>query len=227
MRAITETAPQRFFATRPTPCPYLDDRMERKVFTELTGSNADELHHVLANNGFRRSQNIAYRPFCENCSSCVAIRVILGEFRLKRWMRRVMNRNSDLLMSRCPPRVTQEQYNLFNRYLAERHATGGMADMTFDEYQSMVEDSAVTTEVVEFRNSHGELVAACLVDVMDDGLSLIYSFFCAGKIGFEHRKRHHLVVDRRLSPQWLGICLFRVLDRRQSDYGLQKSFPTD
>jgi leucyl-tRNA---protein transferase len=177
MRAITETAPQRFFATRPTPCPYLEGKMERKVFTELTGPNADNLHHVLANNGFRRSQNIAYRPFCENCTSCVAIRVILSDFKLKKWMRRVVNRNADLVMTRCAPRVTEEQYSLFNRYLAERHANGGMADMTFDEYQSMVEDSAVTTEVVEFRNPEGELAAACLVDIMDDGLSLIYSFF--------------------------------------------------
>jgi leucyl-tRNA---protein transferase len=177
MRAITETAPQRFYATRPTPCPYLDGKMERKVFTELNGSNADDLHHVLANNGFRRSQNIAYRPFCEDCTACVAVRVILADFKPKRWMRKVLNRNSDLHMNCCSPRVSQEQYDLFTAYLADRHANGGMADMTFDEFQSMVEDSAVTTEVVEFRDEEDRLVAACLVDVMEDGLSLIYSFF--------------------------------------------------
>jgi leucyl-tRNA---protein transferase len=177
MRAIAETAPQRFYATRPSPCPYLTGKMERKVFTELTGTNADELHHVLAHNGFRRSQNIAYRPFCEDCSACVAVRVVLQDFKPKRWMRKILNRNADLKISHCPARVTREQYELFHRYLEDRHANGGMADMTFGEYQAMVEDTAVTTEVIEFRNADDELAAACLVDVMEDGLSLIYSFF--------------------------------------------------
>jgi leucyl-tRNA---protein transferase len=177
MRAIEETAPQRFYATRPSPCPYLKGRMERKVFTELGGPDADGLHHLLANNGFRRSQNIAYRPFCEDCSACLAVRVVLDDFRPKRWMRRVLNRNADLHMTRCRPRASQEQFELFNRYLTSRHAQGGMADMNFDEYQAMVEDTAVTTEVIEFRNTAGELAAGCLVDVMNDGMSLIYSFF--------------------------------------------------
>ena len=177
MRAIAETAPQRFYATQPSPCPYLSDQMERKVFTELTGPQADSLHQVLANNGFRRSQNIAYRPFCENCSACVAVRVVLEEFKLKRWMRRVLNKNADLQITHCAPRVTDEQYELFNRYLKDRHATGGMADMSIEEYRAMIEDTAVTTKVVEFRNPEGVLEAACLVDVMEDGLSLIYSFF--------------------------------------------------
>ena len=177
MRAVTETAPQRFYATRPSACPYLPGKMERKVFTELSGSNADDLHHLLAHNGFRRSQNIAYRPFCEDCTACVAVRVVLSDFRPKRWMRKVLNRNADLVMERRPARVTTEQYDLFNRYLADRHANGGMADMTYDEYQAMVEDSAVTTEVIEYRNGDGNLAAGCLVDVMEDGLSLIYSYF--------------------------------------------------
>jgi arginine-tRNA-protein transferase len=177
MRTIAESSPQRFYATRHSPCPYLPGRLERKVFTEIGGPDADSLNDLLAENGFRRSQGIAYRPLCDGCSACVAVRVRAQELNLRRWMRRVLSRNDDLVMTRHPSRATLEQYELFSAYLAARHADGGMADTTFDEYRAMVEDTVVTTEVVEFRDAGGALAAACLIDVMADGLSLIYSYF--------------------------------------------------
>ena len=177
MRAIAEAAPRRFYATRPSPCPYLPGRLERTVFTELTGPEADGLHDLLAVNGFRRNQGIAYRPFCESCTACVAVRVRVAEFRSKKWMRRVNSRNADLEMITRPPKATVEQYQLFARYLEARHFDGGMADMSFEEYRTMIEETSVSTEVIEFRDQSGELVAACLVDTLGDGLSLIYSFF--------------------------------------------------
>jgi arginine-tRNA-protein transferase len=181
MQTIAETSPRRFYATRQAPCPYLPGRQERKVFTELGGPDADELHDVLAVNGFRRSQGICYRPLCDGCSACVAVRVRAPELKPSRWMKRVLSRNADLVMTRNPSQATVEQFDLFSIYLNARHADGGMADMTFDEYRSMVEDTEVTTEVIEFRNAGGELAAACLIDVLADGLSLIYSFFDPGR----------------------------------------------
>lgn len=177
MRAIAEAAPQRFYATHPSPCPYLPGRLERKVFTELKGGDADSLHDLLADNGFRRNQVIAYRPFCESCDACVPVRVRAGDFAPKKWMRRILARNADLVMSKKPARATREQYELFSGYLGARHAEGGMADMSFEEYQAMVEETAVTTEVVEFRDQTGTLAGACLIDLLADSISLIYSFF--------------------------------------------------
>ena len=177
MRTIAETSPRRFFTTRPSPCPYLPGRDERKVFTELGGGGADELHDLLAANGFRRSQGIAYRPYCETCSACTAVRVRVAEVKFRRWMKRVLSRNDDLVMTRTLCRATTEQFDLFSTYLAARHADGGMADMNFEEYCALVEDTAVSTEVIEFRDADGVLAAACLIDLLSDGLSLIYSFF--------------------------------------------------
>lgn len=177
MRTIAETSPRRFYATRHSPCPYLPGRLERKVFTELGGPDADSLHDLLAVNGFRRSQGIAYRPLCDGCTACVAVRVRAWEFKPRRWMRRTLARNDDLEMTRTPSRATVEQFELFTAYLNARHAEGGMADTTFDEYSAMVEDTEVTTEVIEFRDADGALAAACLIDILADGLSLIYSFF--------------------------------------------------
>ena len=66
----------RFFVTSPSPCPYLPGKQERKVFTELTGANASELNDALGKIGFRRSQGVAYRPSCGDCSVCISVRVV-------------------------------------------------------------------------------------------------------------------------------------------------------
>ena len=75
-----------------------------------------------------------------------------------------------------------EQFDLLRRYLTTRHANGGMAEMTWPDYVAMVEDTAVRTHIIEYRRRSagrgpGELVACALVDLMNDGLSLVYSFY--------------------------------------------------
>ncbi len=172
----------RFYLTAPSPCPYLPGRRERKVFTALDGLDAGGLNDALTNAGFRRSQNIAYRPACDGCESCVSARVVAERFDFTRRWRKIIGRNADLSRSLRPAEATEEQFWLLRRYLGARHAEGGMADMTMSDYAAMVEESAVRTHIVEYRYArpgpdHGELAAAALVDVLSDGLSLVYSFF--------------------------------------------------
>ena len=171
----------RFFLTAPSPCPYLPGKRERKVFTALDGLDASSLHDVLTNAGFRRSQNIAYRPSCDACEACVSARVPVERFEFTRRWRKIMARNADLTRALKPADATPEQFALLRRYLNARHTEGGMADMTYSDYAAMVEESAVRTHVVEYRYSsgpnRGALAAAALVDVLGDGLSMVYSFF--------------------------------------------------
>jgi leucyl-tRNA---protein transferase len=176
-----------FYLTAPSPCPYLPGREERKVFTHLVGERAPELNDLLTHGGFRRSQSIAYRPACETCRACVSVRVVVEDFRPTRSMRRVMDRNSDLVAEMRVPVPTSEQYSVFRGYLDSRHRDGGMADMTVLDYAMMVEDSHVETRVVEFRRrgpdsritgrGNGPLLGVALTDVLSDGLSMVYSFF--------------------------------------------------
>ncbi|GAB4140033.1 MAG: arginyltransferase [Sphingomonadales bacterium] len=171
----------RFFVTAPSPCPYLPGRQERKVFTELRGTDADALNEALGRVGFRRSQSVAYRPACEGCSACVSVRVVADRFRFSRSMRRVMRANSDLVATELDPIVSWEQFDLLKRYLGNRHADGGMADMDLAEYTEMVEHTPVRTKLIEYRapTRHGQdqLIAACLTDELSDGLSMVYSFY--------------------------------------------------
>ena len=181
----TET-PQ-FFLTAPSPCPYLPGQMERKVFTHLVGDKASALNEILTQGGFRRSQNIAYRPACEACKACVSVRVPVDGFNMTKSFRRVLDKNQDLIGARVDAAPTAEQYSLFRAYLDARHAQGGMADMTVLDYAMMVEDTHVDTKVIEYRRrgpdtfitgkGQGELIAVALTDRMADGLSMVYSYF--------------------------------------------------
>ncbi|MFN3515926.1 MAG: arginyltransferase [Novosphingobium sp.] len=172
----------RFFVTSPAPCPYLPGRMERKVFTELKGPHAGELNDALGRIGFRRSQNVAYRPSCADCTACVSVRVVADAFRASTSQKRNLKRNSDLLVSVCRPWSTAEQFDLLRRYLGQRHPGGGMAAMDEVDFADMVEHTPVDSWVVEYREPNpdgtpGRLVGACLTDRQDDGLSMIYSFY--------------------------------------------------
>lgn len=172
----------RFFVTSPAPCPYLPGRSERKVFTELKGPNADDLNDALGRIGFRRSQTVAYRPSCIDCSACVSVRVIADEFAPSGTQRRALKANSDLVVSACKPWSTAEQFELLQRYLAERHPGGGMATMDEMDFADMVEHTPVRSYVIEYREpsdgpNPGRLVGACLTDQQGDGLSMIYSFY--------------------------------------------------
>ena len=174
----------RFFVTSPSPCPYLPGRLERKVFTELSGPHAPELNDALGRIGFRRSQSVAYRPSCAGCSACVSVRVVADEFVPNATQRKLIRRHADLDVSACKPWATDEQYDLLRRYLASRHPGGGMAGMDEADYADMVEQSPVKSYVVEYREParggrRGRLVGACLTDQQADGLSMIYSFFDA------------------------------------------------
>lgn len=186
MTSEPRDAPQ-FFLTAPSPCPYLTGRAERKVFTHLIGRRARALNDALTQSGFRRSQTIAYRPACDGCRACVSVRLPVDEFAPSRTMRRVLERNADLVGSDGPATATSTQYALFRDYLDARHSDGGMADMSMGDYAMMVEDSHVQSRLIEYRRrgadtfltgkGEGPLAAVCLTDHLVDGLSMVYSFY--------------------------------------------------
>lgn len=168
----------KFYVTAPSPCPYLEGLVERKVFTELRGPDAAALNEALGRVGFRRSQSVVYRPACENCTACISVRVRSKDFEISRSQKKVLKVNADIKAEVRPPQITDEQYDLLKTYLDARHGDGTMADMTIEEFRDMVETSPVTTVMVEYRRAiDSKLVAVALTDELSDGLSMIYSFF--------------------------------------------------
>ncbi len=167
-----------FHISRPAQCPYLPDREEQMVFTDL-GANDDPnlLHDRLSRAGFRRSQSIAYKPNCRGCSACVPLRVPVVAFRPSRSLRRVAQKNAEIQGRELPPIALAEHFDLFQKYVSSRHGDGGMSGMTYDDYVAMVQDTPVLTRLYEYRRGDGHLYGVCVTDVVDDGLSLVYSFF--------------------------------------------------
>jgi arginine-tRNA-protein transferase len=183
MRHSLPIAPQ-FYVTAPQPCPYLPGRMERKLFTALQGENAEKLNNTLSKQGFRRSQNVLYRPSCAECTACMSARIRVADFRPSRSQRRVWNRNTHLRRRASSPWATEDQYALFRRYLDSRHTDGGMADMDLFEFAAMIEETPVRTRLIEYTDrtaardpDDSGLRAVSLTDMLDDGLSMVYSFF--------------------------------------------------
>ncbi len=180
-----------FYLTGPAPCPYINGLQERKVFTHLVGEKAQQINNMLTEGGFRRSQNIAYRPACDGCRACVSVRVVVDGFKPSRSFKRILHKNRNLVREELPTAPTAEQFSLFRRYLDDRHTSGGMAQMTALDYSMMVEDSHVETILIEYRRrgadtaitrkGDGPLIATSLTDVLSNGLSMVYSFFDTDK----------------------------------------------
>jgi arginine-tRNA-protein transferase len=154
--------------------------MERKLFTALQGDYAEQLNNALSKQGFRRSQNVLYRPSCAECSACLSARIRVADFTLSRSQRRTRKRNAGIRREATSPWATEEQYALFRSYLDDRHADGGMADMDIFEFAAMIEETPIRSRVVEYasrENGRKHLRAVCLTDILDDGLSMVYSFY--------------------------------------------------
>jgi arginine-tRNA-protein transferase len=172
----------RFFVTAPSACPYLPGRTERKVFAELKGEDAQAMAEALGRIGFRRSQNVVYRPSCDGCQACVSVRVPTARFTPGRSQRKLLAAHADLDVHACEPWATEEQWALLRHYLAHRHPGGGMSAMDAHDFADMVEQSPIDTVVVEYREpgrggEPGRLVGCCITDKQSDGLSMIYSFY--------------------------------------------------
>ena len=216
MRHTLPIAPQ-FYVTAPQPCPYLEGRMERKLFTALQGDGAERLNDSLSKQGFRRSQNVLYRPSCADCASCLSARIRVADFVPTKGQTRVARRNAQLRRKASSPWATEEQFALFRDYLDSRHAAGGMADMDLFEFAAMVEETPVRTRLIEYTDPAAKpgprrdelavdragLRAVCLTDILDDGLSMVYSFFDP-----DHDKDSlgtHVILDHIAIARELGL----------------------
>ncbi|MEO1719261.1 MAG: arginyltransferase, partial [Pseudomonadota bacterium] len=160
---------------------------ERKLFTHLTHEKPPALVDTLLKGGFRRSQNIAYMPYCDGCNSCVSVRVINDAFEPSRSQRRIIRKNDDLFARRMQSEPNPEHYTLFREYIDARHGDGGMAGMSVLDFAMMVEDTIVSTSLTEYRlkprnaiDSRVDdwpLLGVALCDRLSDGVSMVYSFF--------------------------------------------------
>ena len=227
MRHDPSRTPQ-FYVTAPQKCPYIKGKVERKLFTALYGRNSVKLNDELSLQGFRRSQKVLYRPLCTNCSACLSIRVKVNEFQYSKSQKRVINKNKEIERIEKKPEATDEQYQIFKKYLNYRHLNGGMSDMDALEFSSMIEETNVNSQIYEYwkiiNSEKKELIAVCLTDTNKDGLSMVYSFYDptykSSSLGkFMILDHINLTKSRKLNYLYLGYWI-----RQNSKMGYKSNY---
>ncbi|SDW57386.1 arginyltransferase [Marinobacter mobilis] len=165
-----------FFATPPHDCSYLSGREATTMFVDPRADINKRLYSQLTSLGFRRSGSHYYRPHCEACAACIPVRIDTEHFEHDRNQRRVLSRNADLTCTLAPGRFTEEYYDLYQRYIVQRHADGDMYPPSREQFTSFLVEGATDTWFLEIRST-GRLIGLAVVDALEDGLSAIYTVF--------------------------------------------------
>jgi len=167
----------KLYATKPHPCSYLTGEAATTIFIDPHTSVDSHIYSELSRYGFRRSGNNIYRPHCKNCQACVPLRLIAEQFKPNRSQKRCRKTNEDLTIRVVDSINTDEHYALYERYITERHSDGDMYPPDRSQYNDFLTTEWDATRYLEMREPSGKLVALSVIDVIDHGLSAVYTFF--------------------------------------------------
>lgn len=167
----------RFFSTPAHACSYLEEQQATTLFVDPKTQISPRLYDELTRLGFRRSGDYLYRPHCQLCAACIPARVRAAEFSPRRAQRRILQRNAGLQVELIAPIFTQELYQLYSRYIEERHGDGDMFPPSQEQFASFLMSSWSDTRFCCFRDADGRLLAVAVIDVMQDGVSAVYTFY--------------------------------------------------
>lgn len=173
---MTELARLKFYATQPHACSYLPNEQATTLFLDPSQPMNGQIYAELSELGFRRSGDHLYRPHCQLCKACVPARIPVIRFRPSRKQNRVLRRNLDIKVTRCDPGFTEERYQLYARYISERHADGDMFPPSRGQFSTFLVSHLPYAFFYEMR-VEDRLVGVAVTDVLPNGMSAVYTFY--------------------------------------------------
>lgn len=162
--------------TEQNPCSYLDKRNSQSVFVHPSMTIDTGMYSQLIEQGFRRSGSEVYTPHCSGCSECIPTRLAVEQFIPNRNQKRCIKKNQFTTVIVKPAQFEKEHFELYLRYQKHKHKEGGMVNSTEDDYINFLASSWCNTLFVEF-SINDELAAVAVVDLLDNALSAVYTFF--------------------------------------------------
>lgn len=173
---MTELARLKFYATQPHACSYLPNEQATTLFLDPSQPMNGQIYAELSELGFRRSGDHLYRPHCQLCKACVPARIPVARFRPSRKQTRVLKRNLDIKVTRCDPGFTEERYQLYARYISERHADGDMFPPSRGQFSTFLVSRLPYAFFYEMR-VEDRLIGIAVTDVLPNGMSAVYTFY--------------------------------------------------
>lgn len=208
--------------TTPHPCSYLESEQAQTAFVHPTFDLITSTYSLLIANGFRRSGDDVYRPQCEQCSQCVAVRLPVAQFKPNRRQKRCLQKNRHTRVVVKPAVFEQAHYDLYLRYQNHRHAEGNMANTSPEEYIKFLGSSWCDTHFIEFYCTD-QLSAVAIVDSLDNALSAVYTFFDPKFSSYSpgvYAVLWQIQYAQQLGLDWLYLGYW-IADCRKMNYKIQ------
>jgi leucyl-tRNA---protein transferase len=169
-----------FYVTTPYPCGYLPKKLAQSLIASPQHLINSKVYSGLIAQGFRRSGKFAYRPHCETCRACIAVRVVLDEFTPNRSQKRAFKQHANLQVRILPLHFNLAHFNLYQLYQATRHGDNQDLSQSKDEaeqYRQFLCQSNVESLMIEFRDAKDQVKIVSVVDIVHDGVSAVYTFY--------------------------------------------------
>jgi len=167
-----------FYITPAHECPYLPQKKSKTVFLNPELVPDQNIYRWLIDKGFRRSGDHIYRPQCDDCEQCISVRIKAKHFSANKQQKRCAKNGKRFITKLHPASFSKEHYLLFENYINTRHQDGDMYPTSEKQFKDFVLSDWMDTQFLDFvEPTSGKLVACCVFDQLQSGLSAIYTFF--------------------------------------------------